>query len=754
MRLKQPIALSGLLLMGLATAAAQTASLKGNVLPASTAVTKSEAAATVPHVANVQHVSVSRGKDSLDVEIVGDAQLNHKEMLLENPARLVIDFANAEPSTSLVRIPVHAAEAKSIRIGRFQDAPPVTRVVVDLGTNVDYSLSADGAKVVVHLHSQAPEPIPHPDVKIAVASNVVPKPASTPVLPPDVKPPVVKTQASTNSTALMNIAAHPTVVMPNQPQPKGDAETSSARSPQPSPQPTPQSGPARSQNMQTAATGAANTAASSANGENPPSPASSPASQQPTQQTSTSSFNPNAAVNLAREQQQIMQAPTAAPQKTHYSGEPIWVNLKDADLKDFFRLIHEISGLNVVLDPNVKGSLTLVLDAVPWDQALDIVLLNNGLDKEIDGNVLRIATVETLKKEAEAQKAREEAQAAAVGIITYTHYLSYAHSKDVIPTIKKFLSSRGDVISDDRTNAVIVRDIPGAVPEIQKLLVQLDRKTQQVEIEARVVAATRNFVRDIGTQLGFGFGSNAVHLGGAPNTGPSPIGVPNCQGSSCSSSFNAPGSTTNSTGPGVPPYILSSQTTSIPLFSNLGVQAPTSGFSLSALGSNYRLDSILTLAESRGLLKILSRPRVVTQNNIQALVRQGVKVPVVTASQLGGPPTVTYVDAFLRLTVTPQITAEGTVFLNVEVENTTPDFSRTVQGNPTLVTQQAQTNVLVTNGGTVVIGGVIQTTNSVNVSQVPLLGDIPILGNAFKHRTVSTSTQELIFFITPKIIET
>jgi type IV pilus assembly protein PilQ len=154
------------------------------------------------------------------------------------------------------------------------------------------------------------------------------------------------------------------------------------------------------------------------------------------------------------------------------------------------------------------------------------------------------------------------------------------------------------------------------------------------------------------------------------------------------------------------------------------------------------------------LLKILSRPRVVTQNNIQAVVKQGVRVPVVTAAQLGGPPTVTYVDAFLRLTVTPQITSEGTIFLNVDVENTIPDFGDSLNGNPTLITQQATTQVLVTDGGTVVIGGVIQTNNSLSVSQVPLLGDIPYLGNLFKHRTVQTTNQELIFFITPRIIQT
>jgi len=413
------------------------------------------------------------------------------------------------------------------------------------------------------------------------------------------------------------------------------------------------------------------------------------------------------------------------------------VNLKDVDLKDFFRLIHEISGLNVVLDPNVHGTLTIVLDDVPWDQALDIVLKNNDLARELDGNVLRVATVDTLKKEADARRAQQESEALAVEKVTVTRFLSYAHSKDVVPTIKKFLSQRGDVISDDRTNAVIISDIPNVIPALDRLLTQLDRKTQEVEIEARVVAATRSFARDIGTQFGFGWGNGHSGVGGASSVGATPTTV----------------------GGLTPTYITTAGSTSatgstIPLFSNLPVTSPTSGLTFINASNNVRIDAVLTMAESRGLLKILSRPRVVTQNNIQALVRQGVRVPIVTQAQLGGPPTVTYVDAFLRLTVVPQITSEGTIFLNVDVENTTPDFGRTVQGNPTLITQQATTQVLVTDGGTVVIGGVIQTNNSLNVTQVPLLGNIPALGNLFKRRSVTTSNQELIFFITPRIIQT
>ena len=479
-------------------------------------------------------------------------------------------------------------------------------------------------------------------------------------------------------------------------------------------------------------------------------PAPNPAMQaqaEPSQAPSTASSSSEGtahqpAVNMAAQQQQQMKQSLSQTKQAHYSGEPISVNLKDVDLKDFFRLIHEISGLNIVLDPNVHGTLTIVLDDVPWDQALDIVLKNNGLDRQLEGNVLRIATIETLRKEAEARRAQVEAEALAVDKTTVTRFLSYAHSKDVVPTVRKFLSQRGDAIADERTNAVIISDIPSVIPQIDRLLGQLDRKTQEVEIEARVVAATRTFARDIGTQVGFGWGNGPSAVGGNSSVGQSQNNV---------SYIGAPPYFTI---PGVDSSNPKPQPASIPLFSNLALTQPTSGLGFLNIASGYRLDAFLTMAESRGLLKILSRPRVVTQNNIQALVRQGVRVPIVTQAQLGGPPTVTYVDAFLRLTVVPQITAENTIFLNVDVENTTPDFGREVQGNPTLITQQATTQVLVTDGGTVVIGGVIQTQNNVTISQVPLLGSIPVLQNLFRHKTVSTSTQELIFFITPKIIQT
>ncbi len=681
----------------------------------------------------IQKVDVLKSGDGISVEITGSAQLTATAMMVPNPDRVVVDVPGGVVP-HFRHITIGADGIKAVRLGQKSANPPVARLVVDLAAARDYQLVRAGNRVVLKLRpagtmlaraASVPKPAVVPaaqPIRAAVAAPVAPQPAPANAeaknfvmvepqyssRPADsIQPP----QRALQAAATMASSLPNSLLMPRE-----SASMDSSAQNQPS---------------QPAAAQASAAPAAAA-------PAAAPAAQAP----AAIAIKP--AENLAAEQQQQFAKGIQPSGKAHYTGEPISVNLKDVDLKDFFRLIHEISGLNIVLDPEVHGSLTIVLDDVPWDQALDIVLKNNGLDRQLEGNVLRIATIETLRKEAEARRAQIEAEALAVDKVTVTRYLSYAHSKDVVPTLKKLLSSRGDIISDDRTNAVIIQDIPSVIPQVDRLITQLDRKTQEVEIEARVVAATRTFARDLGTQFAFGWGNSATAAGGTGAVGSTPSQV----------GYLAP--PPYFTIPGVPLPTSTPKATgaAIPLFSNLASTSPTSGFGITNLGSNYRLDFVLTMAESRGLLKILSRPRVVTQNNIQAVVRQGFRIPIVTQAQLGGPPTTTYVDAFLRLTVTPQITAENTIFLNVDVENTTPDFSRTVQGNPTLITQQATTQVLVTDGGTVVIGGVIQTQNSMNVQQVPLLGNIPVFGNLFKRTVVSTSTQELIFFITPKIMQT
>ena len=666
--------------------------------------TQSTSTGTVTH-ATLQKVDVLRADDGIRVEITAHGSVAPKLTTLDSPSRVLVTLPNTVPATARNRISVGSDGVKDVRIGTDGLMPPTTSVVIDLLKPCPYELmpAADGT-VVIRLHPA--QPSAKVDASVSAPSAAAPAIANP-------KSETVQATAEP-APASSPVPANDFVMV----EPSYQAKSADAK-------------PAVSDPPVRAAQAAARFV-DKPEGSLLPMPSASMQGQA----NASSQIQP--AVNLAAEQKtQISQAAPVSEPK--YTGEPISVNLKDVDLKDFFRLIHEISGLNVVLDPNVKGSLTIVLDDVPWDQALDIVLKNNDLARQLDGNVLRVATVDTLRHEADARRAQHEAEALAVEKVTFTRFLSYAHSKDLIQTIKKFLTQRGDVMADERTNAVIVTDVPSVIPAIDRLLTQLDRKTQQVEIEARVVAATRSFARDIGTQLGFGFGNAGTGVGGASAVGVTPTATFGISPFYPIIGTSAPTPTTG---------------LQIPLFSNLGATSPTSGINLTTASAHVRLDALLTMAESRGLVKILSRPRVVTQNNIQALVRQGVRVPIVTQAQLGGPPTVTYVDAFLRLTVIPQITSEGTIFLNVDVENTTPDFGQSIQGNPTLITQQATTQVLVTDGGTVVIGGVIQTNNSVQINQVPLLGNIPWLGNLFKHTNVSTQNQELIFFITPRIIQT
>jgi type IV pilus assembly protein PilQ len=447
--------------------------------------------------ATLQKVDVIRGNDGISVEITSRGQITPTVSTLESPTRVVVSLPNTVAATAQNHLSVDSNGVKGVRIGTDGRMPPTTSVVIDLLNACSYELlpGSDG-KVIVKLHpaansartAQPATSAPHAVIapvsmhRTALTQPAVPTPATVSAPAPEQKP------------APSAASAHDFVFVEPAYQTK----------------PASQGGDAAVTAPPVRVVEAAAKFVDKPEGSLLPAP--SAAMQQTSQAPNTTTMQP--AVNLAAEQK-IQSTQIVSSPEPKYTGEPISVNLKDVDLKDFFRLIHEISGLNVVLDPNVKGSLTIVLDDVPWDQALDIVLKNNDLARQLDGNVLRIATVDTLRHEAESRRAQHDAEALAVDKITFTRFLSYAHSKDLVITCKKFISSRGDVIADERTNAIIVTDVPSVVPAIDKLLTQLDRKTQQVEIEARVVAATRSFARDLGTQLGFGWGNNTTSVGGA-----------------------------------------------------------------------------------------------------------------------------------------------------------------------------------------------------------------------------------------------
>jgi type IV pilus assembly protein PilQ len=419
---------------------------------------------------------------------------------------------------------------------------------------------------------------------------------------------------------------------------------------------------------------------------------------------------------------QVPTTPTPIPQ---YQGELISIDIKDYDIKDFFRLISEISGLNVVLDPNVSGAVTLKLMDVPWDQALDVVLKNYQLGGQLQGNVLRIATNNTLQAEQAAQKALRDAQELATPTVTRTFTLNYTKADAVSTILGKLLTPRGTIIQDPRRNALIISDIPSQFANLDSMVKFLDAPARQVEIEARLLQANKSFSRDIGNQLGLIIGNNGGNIltGGAQGTSP----------------FQR----------NPPPRATSGGGSSLPLVANFPAAA-TSGLAfLIQPGGDILLDEIIGAAEARGTAKLISRPRVMTQNNVAATIQQTTQIPVQT--NVNNTITVQFQSFGLNLNVNPQITEAGTILLQVTITNQQPDFARAVNGVPSVASQSATTQVLVPDGGTAVIGGILVDQDTLNIRQVPGLGNLPVIGTLFKNTNTIKSTAELIFFITPRV---
>ncbi len=390
----------------------------------------------------ISSVAITQGAQRASVRVEGEGHLDARAARMQNPDRLVLDFAGTRLAVQKTTIPGVSAPVRGVRLGQFR--PDIVRVVIDLTDTTPYQIARDGNAVVVFFDAQPAVPASAGAAKITSESHTTPPSFHyAAAAPRAVSPSSKNLQISAPRFALPGALTQPSVVL------------------------------------------------ASYGEEREPVRPEGNASLQAAQQANS------AATTMASSTSQVGTAPAK------YTGEPISVNLKDVDLRDFFRLIHEISGLNVVLDPAVKGTLTIVLDEVPWDQALDIVLLNNGLDKQLNGNVLRIATHDTLKREAESVRDLEKAQSDAIPPITVTRVLSYSKASALTATLKRFLSSRGEILADEPSNQLIIRDIPAVIPVIDNLLHQLDRKSQQVEIEARVVSASRSFAQDIGTELGF-----------------------------------------------------------------------------------------------------------------------------------------------------------------------------------------------------------------------------------------------------------
>ena len=426
--------------------------------------------------------------------------------------------------------------------------------------------------------------------------------------------------------------------------------------------------------------------------------------------------------------------------KTGYQGPRVSINYQNGDVRALLKLMAEELGLNAVISDTVTGTTTLVLKDVPADQVIDIIFQQKGLDMRKKGNIMMIAPRDELATR-EKLDFESRQQISELEPIQHEQFaLNYQKAGDVAKllagvggvggtpggTSQRLLSKRGNAIADAQSNILFVNDIPSKLEEIRKFIKAIDTGSRQVMIEARVVEAQDTFNRDLGVRLNFlsttrsQLGGSGVYAGGG--------------------TYSPSGQVTNQT-IGV----------NLPSFSNVG---GTLAFALFNASLTRILNLELAALESDGLGKIVSSPRVITANNVKAKIQDGTEIPYVTTATGGGVATqnVSFKTAALSLEATPQITPEGTVRMLLVVKKEEPDWTRAVLGNPPIKTATVETNVVVENGGTVVIGGVYITKKENVTEKVPLLGDIPFFGYLFKYQNDTGQRRELLFFITPRII--
>lgn len=437
-----------------------------------------------------------------------------------------------------------------------------------------------------------------------------------------------------------------------------------------------------------------------------------------------------------------------------YRGEKLSLNFQNIEVRALLQVIADFTNFNIVTSDTVAGNVTLRLKDVPWDQALDIILQAKGLGMKKNGNVLQIAPKDELaakeKAELEAQAAIQELEP----LRTQAFQLNYAKAVDIAEqldstrtgnglggqTTSRILSRRGSVIAEPRTNQIFVSDVPAHLAQVQEMIAKLDVAVQQVLIEARIVEASDKFGRSLGVRLG---GSDLRGVrGGDPG-----YRVGGNNRVAFGGTYNAMSRTT-----GEGSEALTTDNTrflNLPAAAIEGAQPATFALSLFSAAANRFLNLELSAMEADGQGKVVSSPRVVTANQVKAVIEQGTEYAYQESAQ-NGATTVQFKKAVLSLEVTPQITPEGSIILDLAVNKDSP--GQVVSGSMSIDTKRVKTQVLVENGGTVVIGGIFELTEADQTNKVPLLGDIPVVGNLFKSRLRTSRKEEILVFITPKII--
>jgi len=434
-------------------------------------------------------------------------------------------------------------------------------------------------------------------------------------------------------------------------------------------------------------------------------------------------------------------------EREEFVGERLSLNFQDIEVRSVLQLLADFTDLNIVVSDTVTGNITLRLNNVPWDQALDIVLRVRDLDKRMTGNVIYVAPREEIaereRRELEAMKEQEDLAplrteflsvnfTQAESIRRLIHDRDRARTGDGADRRMSFLSDRGSVSVDARTNTLIVRDTQDQIESIRRLVERLDVPTQQVLIETRVVIADDNFRRDLGVRFGVSGRRDGSTVGGTAGS---------LEGSDA---IAGEGLFRGDDRPTGRPQLGDRLNVALPV-----PDAPSVAFTI--LRRDLLLDLELSALQVEGRGEIISSPRVITANGETASIKQGQEIPFLSVGDQGTQ--VEFRDAVLLTEVTPQITPNGNVIMAIKVTKDEPDFSRTVQGNPLINKREVETQVVVANGETVVLGGVYEISNLERLESVPFFGDLPILGNLFRNRTSQSDKAELLVFVTPRVLD-
>jgi type IV pilus assembly protein PilQ len=442
-------------------------------------------------------------------------------------------------------------------------------------------------------------------------------------------------------------------------------------------------------------------------------------------------------------------AQVAQEEKRQYTGEKMTMNFQDIETRALLQLLADQSGQNIVVSDSVRGSVTLRLQNVPWDQALDIVLRTKGLDKRQDGNVIIVAPADEIASREKAELAARKDLQELEPLRSEYLQVNYAKASDMAILIKStgrsLLSPRGNVSVDARTNTLLLQDTADRLEDIRRLVATLDIPVRQVRIESRLVIVNNDFQRELGAVLGFnGVGKNGSN--GIVTTSGSAAGVNTIVGSALQN--------VQTTGSPFPVTIPTGNSAPTRYNVNLPVSSPAGSIALGILGSDYLLDLELSAAQTETRADIISSPSVITANQKQATIEQGTEIPY-QESASSGATSISFKKAVLSLEVTPQITPDNRIILDLDVKKDVVGQLIVASGGvqvPSIDTQEITTQVLVSDGQTVVLGGILQTEHRVDETKVPYLGDVPVLGNLFKTTTRKNDKDELLIFVTPKIL--